>query len=408
MQRNASRQRLFVAEASTAGRSVNLLEDLAVGELHGLAVDDDGLVPGPHVVDELAVLGLGGVELGEFVGLDIGGDFEGGGGLLATDNEGTLDDGVVGLAEDGTGTEDVLAAALETSEEATDLVVAHEGHGELVVVKEVHAPDGELVELAVLPEPGKGVFTGLVVGVLALPVDLLACVEFDRLHIMNIPVVKNESGLAKELERVLGLRGSRSGLLLLLLLSSGLDLGLRGSLRGLRSSGLLLLLLLLVLRARRGLVVESLLGEDGVLDNGRVDVLGNDGAEPTGDVGVLGAPLGVPEELEAAGDDAGDEEVGKGEALADEVGVDKEVVLKDLDVGLGGLEVLIDALLVVGVTADQGTERGAKGREDLGVGEGHPAEDAGVVLLGLAEESGLLVLGGDCAKSLATVPLVFS
>lgn len=147
-----------------------LLEDLAVGKLHGLAVDDDGLVPGPHVVDELAVLGLAGVELGEAVGLDVRGDVEGRHGLLATDDEGTLDDGVVGLAKDGTATEDVLAAGLETSEETTDLVVAHEGHGELVVELEVEAPDGELIELAVLPEPGEGRLASVVVGVLALPV----------------------------------------------------------------------------------------------------------------------------------------------------------------------------------------------------------------------------------------------
>lgn len=41
----------------------------------------------------------------------------------------------------------------------------------------------------------------------------------------------------------------------------------------------------------------------------------------------------------------------------------------------------------------------------MGVGEGHPAEDAGVVLLGLAKKGGLLVLGGDCAKSLVDVSL---
>ena len=149
-----------------------LLHDLAVGELVGLAVNDDGLVPGPHVVDVLPVLLLGGVELGELVGRHVGSDLEGGGGVLAADDEGTLDDGVVGLAEDGTGTEDVLAAALKTGEEATNLVVAHEGHGELVVVKVVEAPDRELVELAVLPEPGKGDLTGLLVGVLALPVEI--------------------------------------------------------------------------------------------------------------------------------------------------------------------------------------------------------------------------------------------
>jgi hypothetical protein len=175
MQRNASHQGLFVAKSVKAhGVNSTLLEDLAVGKLHGLTVDDDGLVPGPHVVDELLVLGLGGVELGEDVRLHVGSDVERRLGLLSTDNEGTLDDGVVGLAEDGTGAEDVLAAALETREEATDLVVAHEGEGKLLVVLVVEAPDRELVELAVLPEPGKGDLTGLLVGVLALPRRLLA------------------------------------------------------------------------------------------------------------------------------------------------------------------------------------------------------------------------------------------
>ena len=105
----------------------------------------------------------------------------------------------------------------------------------------------------------------------------------------DIPVVKDECGLAKELKRVLGLGSLRSGLLLLLGLSSSLDLGLLLSL-GLGSSLrllLLLLLLVLVLRASWGLVLESLLGEDGVLDNSLVDVLADDGVEPTGDVGVV-------------------------------------------------------------------------------------------------------------------------
>ena len=57
----------------------------------------------------------------------------------------------------------------------------------------------------------------------------------------NIPVVKDESGLAEKLKGVLGLRGLRSLILLLLLLSSGLHLGLRGSLGGGRGRSLLLL-----------------------------------------------------------------------------------------------------------------------------------------------------------------------
>ena len=170
----------------------------------------------------------------------------------------------------------------------------------------------------------------------------------------DVPVVKDECGLAKELKRVLGLGSLGSSVLLLLGLSSSLDLGLLLSL-GLGSGlGLLLLLLLLVLvlRASRGLVLKSLLGEDGVLNNSLVDVLADDGVEPTGDVGVVGAPLGVPEELETAGGNAGGEDVGKGDALADEVGVDEEVVLEDLDVGLGGLEGVVDALPISPIYLD--------------------------------------------------------
>jgi hypothetical protein len=73
-----------------------LLEDLAVSPLVGLAVDIDRLVPGPLVLDELLVLSLGGVKLGELVGLPVWGDVESGDGLLSTDEEGTTDDAVVG------------------------------------------------------------------------------------------------------------------------------------------------------------------------------------------------------------------------------------------------------------------------------------------------------------------------
>jgi hypothetical protein len=97
----------------------SLLEDLAVGPLVGLAVDSDGLVPRPLVVDKLLVFGLGGVELGELVALVVGSDVESGKSLLATNQESTLDDGVVGDTINRGSTEDVLAASLETGEETT-------------------------------------------------------------------------------------------------------------------------------------------------------------------------------------------------------------------------------------------------------------------------------------------------
>ena len=58
---------------------------------------------------------------------------------------------------------------------------------------------------------------------------------------------------------------------------------------------------------------------------------------------------------------------------------------------LGG----VDVLLVVGFTANQGTEPRAQWRHDLGVGEGHPPQDVGIVLLCLSQERGLFILGGD-------------
>ncbi|THZ99421.1 hypothetical protein D6C82_05163 [Aureobasidium pullulans] len=320
----------------------------------------------PHGLDELLVLGVLRVELLELVRLDIGSNVEGGESLLATDKEGTTDERVVGATVDGSGTEDVLAGSLKTGEETTDLVVAHEGEGKLVVVLVVHSPEGVLLEVNVLPEPGKGDLAGLLVGVLAL--------EFVNL----------EGGAAESLDGVLGLGGGR-GLLLIVVLG-GSSLGL-GGLLGLLSLGGGLLL--------GGLVGDGLLDELELLGNVRVDGLVGDSLEPTGDVGVVAAPLLVEEVLEATGDDAGSEDVGKSEALTNEVGVDEEVVLKGTDSLGGGLLGGVDGLLVVGVTTDQRAEPATEGGENLSVGKGHPSEDGGVVLLGLAEESGLLVLGGD-------------
>ncbi|THZ80313.1 hypothetical protein D6C84_07549 [Aureobasidium pullulans] len=331
-----------------------------------LAFRLSGFIPSPHGLDELLVLGVLGVELGELVRLNIGSDIESGESLLATDEESTTDERVVGATVDGSSTEDVLAGALKTGEEATDLVVAHEGEGKLVVVLVVHSPEGVLLEVDVLPEPGKGNLAGLLVGVLALE------------------VVNLEGGAAEGLDGVLGLGGL--GSLILIVVLGGSSLGL-GGLLGLLSLGGGLLL--------GGLVGDGLLDELELLGNVRVDGLVGDSLEPTGDVGVVAAPLLVEEVLEAAGDDAGSEDVGKSEALTNEVGVDEEVVLKGTDSLGGGLLGGVDGLLVVGVTADQRAEPATEGGEDLSVGKGHPSEDGGVVLLGLAEESGLLVLGGD-------------
>lgn len=327
---------------------------MAVSELEGLAVDGDGDVPGPHILDVLAVSLGGVVKLLEVVGLPVGSDVEGGNSLLAADKEDTLDDaGVVG-AVDSLGTEEVLAGSLKTGVEATDQVVGHEGELELLVVLVVNLPEGVLLGLVVLPEPGEGNGTGVLVGVLALP------------------LIEDEGGLAKGLERVLGLGGG-SGLL-----SGG----------GGGSSGLGLLLLL------GGSVLDDLLSENGGGDNGLEGSLGDDGVVPAGDGGVRRAPLLVQNGGEGTGQKGGSEEISQSDALADQVGVGGEVLLEDGNGLQGSLGGVIDGLLVVGVEAEEGAVPRADLGEELAVGEGQPADDGSIVLLGLAKKGGLLVLGG--------------
>ena len=147
---------------------------------------------------------------------------------------------------------------------------------------------------------------------------------------------------------------------------------------------LLLRLLLWLLVLLRWHIRDRLLNELQITRNLLVDRLRVDRLVPARDAWVRRPPLLVKEELEAARDDAGGEDVCEGEALADEIGVDHEVVLEDFEVGLGLLHVVFHVLLVEWVAADERTEPAAEVREELGVGEGHPAEDGGIVLLGLA------------------------
>lgn len=326
-----------------------------------LAVDNDTGLPRPHVLEVLLVLGLGGVELGELVALIVGSDIEGGEILLASDDESTLDDGVVVLSVDGSTTEDVLAGAFKTGEEAANQVVGHEGEGELIVVLVVDTPDGVLLEVEVVPEILEGI-GGLAVGVLSLV------------------LIKGERSTGEELKRVLGL-GSLSRLI------GGLSGGLRSGL------GRLLLGLLGLLGGSVG--QSGSVQEADLLSDSGEDGLAGDGLEPTGDVGVLLSPVLAVEVLEATGDDTGGEEISEGDALADEVGVAQEVLLNNLDSLSGGLGGVIDVLLVVGGVSEEGAVPRGQGAEDLLVEEGEPLQDGSVVLLSLAKESGLLVLGGN-------------
>ena len=342
-----------------------LLEDLSVGPWVLLAVDDNGLLPGPLLVDELPVLRLGSIKLGELVALVVRSDIEAGEFILATDEEDTLDDRVVGGTVHGSTPKDVLAGSLKTSEESTDQVGGHEDLGQLVVVLVVHSPEGVVFRVVVLPEPLEGNW-GVEVGVLTLP------------------LINGNGWLGESLTGVLGLWGLNDWLIFLIINLLSLRLGsglwcLRGGVSLLWSN-----------------VLQGwLINEVELTSNVGVDWLVVDSLVPTGDVGVLRAPCLVEEELEATGDERSAEKIGKSDALAREVSVVGKVGLDDRDNLKSLLLGLLDALLVVWDTSLERLEPAAKGWENLRVEERHPLQDRGIVLLGLAKKGGLLVLGGD-------------
>lgn len=300
-----------------------------------LAVDGDGLVPRPLSLNVGAVLRLGGVKLDELVALVVGSDVEDREVLLATDDESTLDNGVVVGTVDGGTAEEVLARSLQTVVEAADEVVRHESQGKLIVVLVGNLPQGVLLEVDVLPEPLEGL-GGLAVGVLTLP------------------LIQRKRSLGQRLKGVLGLGGS----LLLGLSSLGGSGGLRGSSR------------LGSLRLLGGDVGQGRGVQEGeLLGNSSVDGLVDDGLVPTSDSRVLLAPLLVEEVLEATVEEASAEEISEGDALADEVSVVGEVLLSSINGNSNLLGGVIDSLLVVGLGANQRGDPSTDLRGDLGVEE---------------------------------------
>jgi hypothetical protein len=102
-------------------------------------------VPGVGSLEEGLVLGVLEVKMLELVGLPVRGDVNDRLNILATGNQDTTDDRVVGLAKDTHRTEEVLAGSLKTVEEAADQVRRHEGLGQLVVVLKINTPDGKAI-----------------------------------------------------------------------------------------------------------------------------------------------------------------------------------------------------------------------------------------------------------------------
>ena len=360
--------------------TMRLFEDLAVSMGVLLAVNGDTLLPRPHVLEESLVIGVVTVQLLELVALPIRSNVEDTNVVLSTDDESTLDDRVVVFAVDGGSTEEVLARTLKTSVESTNQVVGHEGEGELLIVFVVNSPDRVLVGGNLLPE-------------------VLQCLTSVIVGVITLELIERESSTRQQVARVLGLgSGSR-----LLLLSSS---SRRGSLGRLGS------IVLLGGNVSELWCVKQL----ELLGNSRVDGLVDNSLVPTGGGRVLGAPLLAIEVLETTSNDTSGEKVGKGDTFANEVGVEGQVLLKNGNNLLGTLIGIIDSLLVVRSPADKRSVPVGELGVQLLVEERQPLDNQSVaihlisiwcnriagreyqnlLLLSLAEEGGLLVLGGDC------------
>ena len=125
------------------------------------------------------------------------------------------------------------------------------------------------------------------------------------------------------------------------------------------------------------------------------------GLKPTGDVGVGFTPLLVQYILETAGKYVCAEDIGKSDAFADKVGVDKQMVLHDLERCVGVLLCFFYILLVKWIAAYEGPEPCTDGPEHVRIAKGHPSQDGRVVLFGFAKKLCLFVLRGDYSAILA-------
>lgn len=251
----------------------------------------------------------------------------------------------------------------------TNKIGRHKGQGQFIVVLVVDLPQRVFLWLVLFPEPREGNFARVFVGVLSLP------------------VIENESRFGQCLKRVLGFDFGLGLILLFIFLLGWFLLGLWCSCSG--CLGRLCFLL-------GWSVLDALIDQDRFGDYGLPDWLVCDGLIPTGGVWVFSTPFLVKSVLETTSDLRSQEQIGKGHTLSDEESVDKEVLFKDMDGVEGGFLGVIDGLLDVRVSTNKRAEPATEGWKDFGVGKGQPSHNGGIVLLGLSEESSLLVLRCDC------------
>ncbi len=95
-----------------------LFEYFPVCPLVRFPLNLDRLVPAPLVIDEFLVLRFAGIKLGELIALVVGCNVKGRLRFLATDDKGTLDNGVIFDAVNRGAAKDVLAGTLEAGEKS--------------------------------------------------------------------------------------------------------------------------------------------------------------------------------------------------------------------------------------------------------------------------------------------------
>ena len=74
----------------------------------------------------------------------------------------------------------------------------------------------------------------------------------------------------------------------------------------------------------------------------------------------------------------------------------KKVFIENRHGFKGVLASFVNILFVVRVAANEWAEPASEGWEDLMVGEGHPADDGGIILLSLPKKAGFLILRRYC------------
>merc|ERR1719282_2147432 len=87
---------------------------------------------------------------------------------MTLEHPNTRDGAVVVLAKQTNGSKGVLVKFVQPLEHASDEVTGHEDHGELVIVLVISPPDGVVLMVKVLPEPGHGLGF-IIVGIESLP-----------------------------------------------------------------------------------------------------------------------------------------------------------------------------------------------------------------------------------------------